>query len=226
MTAPLRVLLLEDRDSDAALAARELKRAELDCETRLVQTEDAFRRELRGFAPDVVLADYSVPGFGGMPALEILQQESRLTPLIIVTGSLDEETAAECIKAGAADYVLKTHLARLGPAVRGALAMSRSREEKTVAEAALRASEQRFRALVEHSWDAIALFAADGTILYGSPATSRILGYELPAFVGRNAFELIHPDDREAVVARLTEAMMHPRVRVDVSARVLHRDGS
>ncbi|HEV8304399.1 MAG TPA: response regulator [Gemmatimonadales bacterium] len=226
MTAPLRVLLLEDRDSDAALAARELKRAELECETRLVQTEEAFRRELRAFTPDIVLADYSIPGFGGMAALEILQQESPLTPLIIVTGTLDEETAAECIKAGAADYVLKTHLARLGPAVRGALAMGRSREEKTAAEAALRASEQRFRALVEHSWDAIALFAADGTILYGSPATSRILGYELPAFVGRNAFELIHPDDREAVVARLTEAMMHPRVRVDVSARVLHRDGS
>jgi PAS domain S-box-containing protein len=226
MTAPLRVLLLEDRDSDAALAARELKRAELECETRLVQTEEAFRRELRAFTPDIVLADYSIPGFGGMAALEILQRESPLTPLIIVTGTLDEETAAECIKAGAADYVLKTHLARLGPAVRGALAMGRSREEKTAAEAALRASEQRFRALVEHSWDAIALFAADGTILYGSPATSRILGYELPAFVGRNAFELIHPDDREAVVARLTEAMMHPRVRVDVSARVLHRDGS
>src|SRR6266540_131133 len=226
MTAPLRVLLLEDRDSDAALAARELKRAELDCETRLVQTEDAFRRELRAFAPAIVLADYSIPGFGGMAALEILQQESPHTPLIVVTGSLDEETAAECIKAGATDYVLKTHLARLGPAVRGALAMRRSREDKTAADGALRASEQRFRALVEHSWDAIALYAADGTILYGSPATSRILGYELTDFVGRNALDLIHPDDREAVVARLTEAMMHPRVRVDVSARVLHRDGS
>ena len=226
MTAPLRVLLVEDQDSDAVLVTRELKRAELLCETRQVQTEAAFRRELSAFAPDIVLADYSIPGFGGMPALEILQAAAPLVPLIIVTGSLDEETAAECIKAGAADYVLKTHLARLGPAVRGALAFRRSRQEKTAAEAALRSSEQRFRALVEHSWDAIALYAADGTILYGSPATSRILGYELPEFVGRNAVDLIHPDDREAVVARLTEAMANPRVRVDVSARVLHRDQS
>src|SRR6266545_3786446 len=226
MTAPLRVLLLEDRDSDAALATRELKRGELECETRCVKTEDEFRRELGAFAPDIVLADYSIPGFGGIAALEILQSTAPLTPLIVVTGSLDEETAAECIKAGAADYVLKTHLARLGPAVRGALAMRRSREDKTAAEGALRASEQRFRALVEHSWDAIALYAADGTILYGSPATTRILGYELTEFVGRNAVELVHSDDREAVVARLTEAMMHPRVRVDVSARVLHKDGS
>jgi two-component system cell cycle sensor histidine kinase/response regulator CckA len=226
MTAPLRVLLVEDRDSDAALAARELQRADLQCETRRVQTEDAFRHELGAFTPDVVLADYTVPGFGGMAALEILQATAPLVPLIIVTGSLDEETAAECIKAGAADYVLKTHLARLGPAVRGALAFRRTRQEKTAAESALRASEQRFRALVEHSWDAIALFAADGTILYGSPATSRILGYDLTEFVGRHALELIHVDDRGTVVARLTEAMMHPHVRVDVSARVLHRDRS
>src|SRR6266511_3311066 len=141
MTAPLRVLLLEDRDSDAVLATRELERAGLACETRRVQTEDEFRRELGAFAPDIVLADYSIPGFGGMAALEILQRTAPLTPLIVVTGSLDEETAAECIKAGAADYVLKTHLARLGPAVRGALAMRRSREDKTAAEAALRASE-------------------------------------------------------------------------------------
>jgi hypothetical protein len=226
MTTPLRVLLVEDEDGDAALAARELQRAELVCKTRQVETEEAFRRELSAFTPDIVLADYTVPGFGGMAALDILQATAPLVPLIIVTGSLDEETAAQCIKAGAADYVLKTHLARLGPAVRGALAFRRSRQEKTAAEAALRASEQRFRALVEHSWDAIALYAADGTILYGSPATSRILGYELPEFVGRNALDLIHSDDREAVVARLTEAMAHPRVRVDVSARVLHRDQS
>jgi hypothetical protein len=226
VTASLRVLLVEDRDSDAELAVRELKRADLDCETRRVDTEDAFRLELGGFAPDIVLADYSVPGFGGMPALAILQRSAPLIPLIIVTGSLDEETAAECIKAGAADYVLKTHLARLGPAVRGALALRRSRAEKVAAETALRTSEQRFRALVEHSWDAVALFGPDGTILYGSPATTRLLGYDLTEFVGRNAVELIHPDDRDALVTRLGESVAQPRRRVDIAARVRHRDGS
>ena len=73
-----------------------------------------------------MLADYTVPGFGGMAALDILRREAPQIPLIIVTGSLDEETAAECIKAGAADYVLKTNLIRLGPAVRGALALAQS----------------------------------------------------------------------------------------------------
>ena len=168
-----------------------------------------------------MLADYTVPGFGGMAALEILQTEAPGIPLIIVTGSLDEETAAECIKSGAADYVLKTNLIRLPSAVRGALAFAHSQADKHAAESALRISERRFRALVEESWDAIALFGPDGTILYGSPATTRLLGYELAEFVGRNAMELIHPDDRSAVLLRLEEVTTEPRRRVQVAARTI-----
>src|SRR6266508_5660194 len=218
--------MVEDRAEDAELAIRELRRAALDCQTERVDKADAFRRALVEFRPDIVLADYTVPGFGGMAALEILKNDAPTIPLIIVTGSLDEETAAECIKAGAADYVLKTNLIRLPSAVRGALAFAQSQADTQAAESALRISERRFRALVEESWDAIALFGPDGSILYGSPATTRILGYELDEFVRFNDFDLIHPDDRDAVVGRLTESMANPRGRVDVAARVRHKDGS
>ena len=222
----LRVLVVEDRAEDAELTVRELRRAELECETLRVETAHAFRRALADFRPDIVLADYTVPGFGGMAALEILKTAAPDTPLIIVTGSLDEETAAECIKAGAADYVLKTNLLRLDPAISGALAFAQSQADKHAAESALRISERRFRALVEESWDAIALFGSDGAILYGSPATTRLLGYDLSEFVGRNAMELIHPDDRAGVLVRLQEAMAAPRARVHVAARVRHKNGS
>ncbi len=224
-TESLRVLVVEDRAEDAELAIRELRRAEVSCETQRVDSAPGFRRALPGFKPDVVLADYTVPGFGGMAALEILQTEAPGIPLIIVTGSLDEETAAECIKAGAADYVLKTNLIRLPSAVRGALAFAQSQTDKQAAESALRISERRFRALVEESWDAIALFGPDGSILYGSPATTRLLGYDLAEFVGRNAMELIHPDDRSAVLLRLEEVTTQPRRRVEVAARVQHKNG-
>ena len=223
---PLRVLMVEDRAEDAELAIRELRRAALDCQTERVDEADAFRRALVEFRPDIVLADYTVPGFGGMAALEILKNDAPTIPLIVVTGSLDEETAAECIKAGAADYVLKTNLIRLEPAISGAMAFSQSQADKLVAESALRISERRFRALVEESWDAIALFAGDGTILYGSPATTRLLGYELTEFVGRNAMELIYPDDRAGVLVRLQEVMAAPRTRVHVAARVVHKNGT
>ena len=221
----LRVLVVEDRAEDAELALRELRRAELECQAQRVDSAAAFRLALTELQPDVVLADYTVPGFGGMAALEILQQEAPGTPLIIVTGSLDEETAAECIKAGAADYVLKTNLIRLPSAVRSALAFARSQTAKHAAEAALRVNERRFRALVEESWDAIALFAADGTIVYGSPATTRLLGYDLSEFVGRNAMEFIHPDDRAGLLLRLEEVTANPRSRLQVAARVQHKNG-
>ena len=219
MTAALRVLVVEDRDEDAELMLRELRRADISHTARRVATASTFHHELAAFEPDIVLADYNIPGFGGMAALEILQVERPRVPLVIVTGSLDEETAAGCIKAGAADYVLKTNLIRLAPAVRGALALAESRAQQ-------RQAEQRFRALVEQSWDAVALFGADGTILYGSPATTRILGYDLAEFVGRNAFEFIHPDDRAQIMERLGEVMAHPQGRVSVAARVLHKNGS
>jgi two-component system cell cycle sensor histidine kinase/response regulator CckA len=222
----LRVLLVEDRAEDAELAVRELRRAELQCMTLRVDSAPAFRRALTDFSPDIVLADFTVPGFGGMAALEILQQEQPDVPLIIVTGSLDEETAVGCIKAGAADYVLKTNLVRLPSAVRSALALAQSRADQAATEAELRGSERRFRALVEQSWDAVALFGADGTILYGSPATTRLLGYELSEFVGRNAMELIHPDDQPAIIERLTEAASTPRAHVNVGARVKHKNGT
>ena len=224
-TESLRVLVVEDRAEDAELAIRELRRADVACETQRVDSAASFRGALSRFQPDVVLADYTVPGFGGMAALEILQTAASGIPLIIVTGSLDEETAAECIKAGAADYVLKTNLVRLPSAVRGALAFAQSQADKQAAESALRISERRFRALVEESWDAIALFGPDGTIMYGSPATTRLLGYDLAEFVGRNAMELIHPDDRSAVLLRLEEVTTQPRRRVEVSARVQHKNG-
>lgn len=141
-SSALRVLIVEDRAEDAELAIRELRRAKLECVTTRVETAADFQRALQAFRPKLVLADYAVPGFGGMVALEILRQQAPEVPLIIVTGSLDEETAAECIKAGAADYVLKTNLVRLGPAVGGALALAESKAKARSLEAQLQLSQR------------------------------------------------------------------------------------
>gem|GEM_PF-635282 len=97
--------------------------------------------------------------------------------------------------------------------------------ERKKAEEALNLTEQRLRALIENSWDAIALFGADGTILYGSPSTSQILGYSLDEFVGRNAFELIHEEDRALVTERVTMSLQQPGAHIPVYARVRHKNG-
>jgi PAS domain S-box-containing protein len=98
--------------------------------------------------------------------------------------------------------------------------------ERKQSEAALLEREAYFRALIEHSADAITLLAVDGTILYGSPATPRVLGYAVQNFVGRNAFDLIHPDDQALFVEKLGHIIGLPEATVSIHARIQHADGS
>ena len=226
MPAPIRILLVEDVPDDAALVERELRRAGIAGATRRVDSEPGFRAALNEFTPDIILSDHSLPAFGASDALRIALLEAPDTPLIIVTGSLDEETAAEYIKAGAADYVVKHHLERLGPAVLRALDLRRARSEKIRAEEARRQSEERFRALIEHGADAVALVAPDGTMLFASQSTERMLGFSPVELVGRPGFERIHPDDLPAVRATLSEIAALPGSPRAMGLRWRHKDGS
>jgi two-component system, cell cycle sensor histidine kinase and response regulator CckA len=117
----LRVLLVEDVEDDAELMLQELRSAGIACRSQRVQSEAALREALQHFMPDIVLSDHSLPQFSAHDALRAVRMERPNTPVIIVTGSLDEEAAAEYIKVGAADFVVKHRLHRLGPAVRRAL---------------------------------------------------------------------------------------------------------
>ena len=125
----IRVLLTEDVAADAELEVRELKRAGLRVTHLIVDTEQAFVRALREFAPDVILSDFSMPGFDGMAALALSRELSPDTPFVFVSGTIGEEYAIRALKSGATDYVLKTNLVRLPAAVERALAESRERRE-------------------------------------------------------------------------------------------------
>lgn len=118
---PLKVLILEDNPYDAELNISTLSQEDWDIEPKVTDNEDDFRNALEAFNPDIVLSDYNLPRFNGLDALEVVKNEYPFLPFVIVTGSLDEETAVNCIKKGAWDYVLKEHLIRLNPAVRNAL---------------------------------------------------------------------------------------------------------
>src|SRR6266403_3574867 len=117
----LRVLHVEDNSLDAELVAAALRKGGFSVSAAVVQTEAEFKRQLRLQRPDVVIADYNLPQWQGMDALDVLRREGLDTPLILVSGALGDVTAVECIKQGATDYVLKDGLARLPEAVRRAL---------------------------------------------------------------------------------------------------------
>jgi len=223
---PLRILLVEDIAADAELMLRELRRAGLSCESVRVQNERQLLDALRDFAPDIVLSDHAVPAFSGRDALRIVERESPVTPFIVVTGSLDEETAAEYIKAGAVDYVVKHRLHRLGHAVRRALELRRALEEAAAASAALVRSEQRFRKLVEHSSDVITLLDARGHIVYSTQALKPTLGYEQGELVGHDVFTIVHPDDRPQAEALFRALFASAEAVVRGELRVRHKAGT
>jgi two-component system cell cycle sensor histidine kinase/response regulator CckA len=160
----LRILIVEDVPMDAELVEYELERARIAFAARRVDTREGFLRELEEFHPDLILSDYSLPRFDGMTALSLARQRTPTIPFLIVTGSVNEETAVQCMKAGATDYLLKSNLARIGPAIEGALAREVSRREKARAEDALRRSEANLRAIFNNSLQCFVLIGRDGTI--------------------------------------------------------------
>jgi two-component system, cell cycle sensor histidine kinase and response regulator CckA len=134
MLNAVRILIVEDDPQDAALAEREIRRVDMICTVRRVDTHDGMVAALRDFDPDVILTDHSLPNFSARDALRVAHELAPRTPVIVVTGRLGDESAVEYLQAGAADYVVKDHLQQLGPAVLRALETKRSREAQSRAQ--------------------------------------------------------------------------------------------
>ena len=220
----LRILILEDVPMDAELMEYELERARIPFASRRVDSRDDFLRELEDFHPDLILSDYTLPRFDGMTALSLARERAPSIPFLIVTGSVNEETAVGCMKAGATDYLLKSNLARIGPAIQAALERGRAHAQKTQAEAALASSERRFRSLVQNSSDLVTILAPDGTILYASDSAERIVGYSPVQLVGSSLLSYLDGEDARTVEGLLQNGKTNGAGPVEFSLR--RSDGS
>src|SRR6267142_6250601 len=147
MNAPLRILHLEDDVRDTELVQATLEGEGIPANLTRVETEQDFFSRLNRGSCDLILADYTLPSFDGLSALRIAQQHSPQVPFIFVSGTLGEDVAIEALKTGATDYVLKTRLARLAPAVTRALGEAREKAERKRAEALL-AGEKRILEMI------------------------------------------------------------------------------
>ena len=225
MPTPLHVLILEDSPADVELMLHELRRAGFEPYWQHVATEPDFLAGLT-LPPDIILADYTLPQFDALRALRCVRERASDVPVIVVTGTLSDEAAVACLKQGAADYLLKDRLGRLGEAVRHALAARDLRVQHRQAHEALRASEERFRALSEHASDLLGILDADGTYRYASPSHWRILGYAPAEVQGRTVFELMHPDDLPHTQTAFTALLQSPGAMEAAEFRMRHADGS
>ena len=133
----MKVLMVEDVPTDAALCEREVCKVLGSCQFQVVETRHEYLAALREFQPDLILCDYTMPGFDGLSALRLALHHSPETPFIMVTGAVSENVAVECMKAGAWDYIIKEHIKRLGPAVLNAM------EKKVTLLTKLKAEKER-----------------------------------------------------------------------------------
>ena len=154
-----RILFIEDNKNDYELTIREIRNSSIKFLKRLVQTKSDYVASLQEFNPDLIISDYLLPNFTGMEALKIRNKINIEIPFIILTGSMNEEIAVECMKEGANDYVIKDHIARLVPAISSVLERNRINKEKNEIERALRISESHYRELVEQA--VIGIFNTD-----------------------------------------------------------------
>jgi PAS domain S-box-containing protein len=191
----MRILIVEDLESDAEILKRIIAKEGIEFVDMIVETKEEFVEALSGFAPDLILSDFALPQFTGMNALLLRQELAPHIPFVLVTGSMNEDVAVDCMKAGADDYIIKQNMIRLIPAIKAAMQKQETIRLRKEAEFALRESEKKFRNLYSNM--------AEGVCLHklvfneeGIPVNYRIVG------VNRQ-YEQILDTKQEDVVGKL-----------------------
>ncbi|HVY07176.1 MAG TPA: EAL domain-containing protein [Burkholderiales bacterium] len=201
----VKVLLLEDDDSDALLLTRTLGRIEpsLGLDVVRAKTREEFERMLAAERPALIISDYTIPGFDGLAALGMAQEQATDVPFIFVSGTIGEERAIDALKNGASDYVLKGNMRRLVPAIQRALQDAALQRARRDAEQALSESEKRYESLVELSPDGIFL-VTDGVISFANKMATKIYRAETPGqIVGKPYVDLVQASSTGEATMRL-----------------------
>ncbi len=194
MTRPLRILFLEDRLADFELELHELLRDETDIAAVRVETENEFVRQLEAFTPDLILADYALPGYDGLSALEMARRKCPDVPFIFVSGNMGEEVAIEALKHGATDYVLKQRLMRLRPAVQRAFREAGEKKKLRLAEQEIRDSAALYHSLVENLPQHVFRKDASGRYTFVNQRFCSLLGKPAEQILGKTVFDLMPPE--------------------------------
>jgi len=184
MDKPIRVLIVDDSEDDGLLLLRQLKNGGYSPTYEQVDTAEAMNEALDRQTWDIILCDYSMPGFSATAAFDLYNEKGFDLPFIIVSGTIADETAVAAMRAGAHDYLMKDNLARLSPAVDRELREVKIRQERIEASDQLRKSEKKYRALFEDSRDAIYISATEGEFIDFNQSTLDLFGYSREEMIG------------------------------------------
>ncbi len=227
------VLIVEDSEPDADLLVDELERAGYEVHWKRVDAERDFCAALQAGSWTVILSDYSMPGFDGLAALRLCKERNLDIPFIFVSGAISEEMAVNAMRMGARDYVMKSNLKRLMPAVEREIREANERRERgsLVAERArieeeMKRKDALFRSLIQHSSDGVLLLDRHGTLSYHSPSAARILGYGPGQTIPPSFFDFVHEENLGSARQFLGRLVDSPDDVAVSEARVRCLDGS
>jgi protein-histidine pros-kinase len=190
MSPSLRALIVEDSPDDALLIVRELRRAGYDAIFERVETAEAMAAALKERTWDIILADYTMPHFNGIAALELLKTTGLDIPFIVISGSIGEDLAVAAMKAGAHDYLMKGNIRRLVPSIERELRDAEVRRRHRLGEEALHESEARKSSILDCAPDCIVTIDHKGNIVEFNPAAERTFGYQAHELFGRPLADL------------------------------------
>lgn len=191
----MQLLHLEDSVNDADLIGMLIRREWPQCQITHVANLGDYQAALHQGGYDLILSDYTLPGFDGLGALALARTNCPATPFLFLSGTIGEERAVEALKRGASDYILKDRPTRLIPAIRQAFALITEADRRRRSEEALRQNEDRFRQITENVSELITVLDPQGRRVYANPACRQLFG-ERGVEVGADSFADIHPEDR------------------------------
>ena len=201
----LGILHLEDQENDSVIVKHIINKDFALFDYYIVVGEQEFREVLEAKKIDVILSDYEIPGFSGMAALEIVKTQYPDIPFIFVTGKMGEDAAIDSLLKGATDYVLKSKIERLVPAIKRVLNVAELLKKKNAVDKALFDSEEKYRKLVENISDVIFEVNEAGIITYISPVVFKILGYKPEEVIGKHFINFIFEADAQFITERFRE---------------------
>ena len=220
----LRFLLLEDSPLDAELIQALLSEGGINCELLQVETDADFLAALETKSFDLILADYALPSFDGMSALEIARNHCPNIPFIFVTAVLGEELAIEALKKGATDYVLKQRIGRLVPSVQRALREAKERHKRKQAEESLQKSEAKYRRIVDTSYEGIWMVDSQARTEFVNQRIFEMLGYTAEEMLGRPIFDFM--DEVDGITAQHKLEQLKREGKDFKEGRLRCKDGS